>query len=153
MWSLHSNALDSPSPMDDKDRFSKPLISTGYFTFILGRQVVIVETTALEDLRAEVRVRVDDDLAWNSIEPAWGGLGFGVIQCSLYWWSARRLVLLPRHPAEDVRSLQVDEDIHHARFGNGPRSSCPSKAIAFACVAPSDAVGLEPVMTSRSALR
>jgi hypothetical protein len=96
MWSLRSNALDSPSPMDDKDRVSKPLISTGSFTFILGRHVLIVETTALEDLRAEVRVRVDDDLVWNSIEPAWGGLGFGVIQGSLYWWSARRLVLLPR---------------------------------------------------------
>lgn len=80
MWSLRSNALGSPSPMNDKNRFSNPLISTGYFRFVLGRRVVNVETTALEDLRAEVRVRVDDDLVWNSVEPAWGGLGFGVIQ-------------------------------------------------------------------------
>jgi hypothetical protein len=114
MWSQRANGLASPSPMDEKDRFSNPLVSTGYFKFVLGRRVADVETTALDDLRAEVRVRVEDDLVWNSVEPAWGGLGFGVIQDSLYWWSARRLVLLPGHSAEDVRSLQVDEDIHDA---------------------------------------
>jgi hypothetical protein len=86
-------------------------ISPRSLTFVVGHRVIQFDVEALDSQSVEVQVRMDGERVWKFEEPSWGNLGFGFVDDRLYWWSARRLVILPRDGRGDVESVDVDEDV------------------------------------------
>lgn len=86
-------------------------ITPGSLTFVVGHHVVQIDVEALDSRSVEGQVPMDGERVWKFEEPSWESLGFGFVDDRLYWWSARRLVILPRDARGDVESLDVDENI------------------------------------------
>lgn len=86
-------------------------ISPGTLSIVVGHHVIQLTLGGFDDRSVEVRVRLDEAEIWKSEEPGWRDLGLGLADDRLYWWSARRLVLLPKDARGDVESLDMDEDI------------------------------------------
>jgi hypothetical protein len=78
---------------------------------VLGHRVIEIDVAAGDDSRkADVRMRVGER-EWRLVEPGWRSLGYGIGSHYFYWWSARRLVILPVHGPPEVSSIETDEDI------------------------------------------
>ncbi|MCP4307571.1 MAG: hypothetical protein GY788_22405 [bacterium] len=58
-----------------------------------------------------VNVEVDYERSWSFEEPGWQEVAFGVSEGRVYWWSARRLVVVPLDRGGEPMVLSVDEDI------------------------------------------
>lgn len=87
------------------------MITPGSLTFVMDNRLVNIEVETLDSRNVVVHVRRSDHRAWTFEEPAWRSLGLGIVDDRLYWWSARRMVVLPKDDTEEVKSLDVDEDI------------------------------------------
>lgn len=59
----------------------------------------------------EVTASLNGARRWESTEPGWRDLAYGVSDGDLYWWSARHLVALPAGAAEATIEATTDEDI------------------------------------------
>lgn len=79
-------------------------------TFVAGDRAVRVEVEPIDDRTLDVVVR-DNGRTWNFHEPAWRPLAFGAAGETAYWWSARRLVVMPATKGEDLETFELDEDI------------------------------------------
>jgi hypothetical protein len=58
-----------------------------------------------------VRVWVDGESRWSSQEPGWRPVGEGVTNGTVFFWSARRLVVVGLDQASKPEALDCDEDI------------------------------------------
>lgn len=56
-------------------------------------------------------VSVDGGRRWSSEEPGWRDLAVGVDGMCVYWWSARRLMVLLEPDSQEVIVIESDEDI------------------------------------------
>lgn len=65
-----------------------------------------------------VIVEFDYDRSWSFEEPGWQDIAFGVSDGRMYWWSARRLVIMPTDMEREPVSLSSDEDLRFV-FGIG----------------------------------
>ncbi|MCA1832812.1 MAG: hypothetical protein ABR600_06205 [Actinomycetota bacterium] len=61
-----------------------------------------------------VNVEVDYERSWVFEEPGWQEIAFGVAEGRVYWWSARRLVLVPWNEDGEPATVSTDEDIRLA---------------------------------------
>ena len=80
-------------------------------TLVVGGRMVGLRVTDLDspkELGVEVVVG-GGDVIWRSVEPGWRAISYGFANGRLYWWSARRLVLVEARRCLEVAG--VDEDI------------------------------------------
>jgi hypothetical protein len=81
-------------------------------TVVAGRRVVDVRVDRSGSPRSMVvAVALDYKRSWLFDEPGWIDPSFGVAGESIYWWSARHLVVLPNDVHDEPLVVSVDEDI------------------------------------------
>lgn len=74
-------------------------------------QVARLEIDSSEVPRSiRVRMSLDDGRSWDFVEPGWRELSFGAYDGKVYWWSARRLVVVP-NSNERLEQRATDHDI------------------------------------------
>lgn len=75
----------------------------------------------VEDIDPPLRVMLTiidaDGQTWTFEEPGWRDLGYGLHDHQLYLWSARRVIVLPAAPSDELVELRVDDDDISRVFG------------------------------------
>lgn len=96
-------------PSDSLRRFPAPE-GRRIISIVSGRRIVQVELERLDERTLDVVVR-EDGRKWSFREPSWRSLSFGSNGTDVYWWSARRVVILPLAEKDDIRNIDTEEDI------------------------------------------
>ena len=81
-------------------------------TFVVDNHVIDVAWDDSEAPRSGVvNLRLDGSEIATFIEPGWLSPRFGMFNRTFYWWSARRLVVLPVDAPDKLEQIDADEDL------------------------------------------
>jgi hypothetical protein len=78
-------------------------------TIVSGQRVVSFEMRDHADLMVDLVVS-EEGRARHFLEPGWRGISFGADGRFIWWWSARRLVVLTPPGEADIEDRQVESD-------------------------------------------
>jgi hypothetical protein len=85
---------------------------TSETTFVVNDHVIAVALDAHNAPRSlGVSISLDGLHLRSFEEPGWRLPGYGVAGREFYWWSARRLVVVPVDAPRELREFALDEDI------------------------------------------